>query len=258
VGIVANNVMGVTLLKQWASPSSSSGQCVLTECQGFDMRIVQLALPVSDVAQVEAYFRDTLQLPVAEGNVQIGWTRLRLRAAGADPVGGVHLAFNVPANRFAAATEWLLARAPLQRNAAGQAHFTFGDAWASESIYFEGPDGLILELIGRRRLPASERAGPFHGGELTCISEVGLPTADVAQLHARAEAALGLQPLSPPTPHFAALGDDEGLLIVVDATRAWFPEQKVLPNARGIEVTLTGVKRSELADEQEGWRVEAR
>lgn len=225
--------------------------------QGFDMRILQLVLPVSDVAEVGAYFSDVLQLPVNGDSVQIGWTRLQLRAAGSDPVGGVHLAFNVPANRFVAATEWLLARAPLQTDAKGEAHFTFGDAWASESIYFEGPDGLILELIGRRRLPASERAGPFHGSELTCVSEVGLPTADVPALRARAEAALALRPLSTPTPHFAALGDDEGLLIAVDATRAWFPEQKVLPNARGIKVTLGDVGAGALVDPALGWKVVA-
>lgn len=222
------------------------------------MRILQLALPVSDVAQVAAYFSDVLQLPVNGDSVQIGWTRLQLRAAGSDPVGGVHLAFNVPANRFVAATEWLLARAPLQTNAKGEAHFTFGDAWASESIYFEGPDGLILELIGRRRLPASDRTGPFHGSELTCVSEVGLPVADVPALHTRAEAALGLKPLSPPTPHFAALGDDAGLLIVVDATRAWFPEQRVLPNAHGIEVRVEEVAPGELEDGSHGWRVVSR
>jgi catechol-2,3-dioxygenase len=222
------------------------------------MRILQLALPVSDVAQVAAYFSDVLQLPVNGDSVQIGWTRLQLRAAGSDPGGGVHLAFNVPANRFVAATEWLLARAPLQTNAKGEAHFTFGDAWASESIYFEGPDGLILELIGRRRLPASDRTGPFHGSELTCVSEVGLPVADVPALHARAKAALELKPLSPPTPHFAALGDDEGLLIVVDATRAWFPEQRVLPNAHGIEVRVEEVAPGELEDGSHGWRVVSR
>lgn len=222
------------------------------------MRILHIALPVSDVAQVGAYFSDVLQLPVNGNSVQIGWTRLQLRAAGSDPVGGVHLGFNVPANRFAAATEWLLARAPLQTNAKGEAHFTFGDAWASESIYFEGPDGLILELIGRRRLPATDRTGPFHGSELTCVSEVGLPTADVPALHARAEASLALRPLSPPTPHFAALGDDEGLLIVVDATRAWFPEQRVLPNARGIEVAAGDVLPGDLEDRSHGWRVVSR
>ncbi len=198
-----------------------------------------------------------MQLPVTGSAVQIGWTTLQLRDAGSDPVGGVHLAFNVPADRFEAATTWLLERSPLQRNAKGEAHFTFGGRWESESIYYDGPDALILELIGRRRLPASGRTGAFHGSELTCISEVGLPTADVAALTARAEAAFGLQPFSPPTPHFAALGDDEGLLIVVDATRHWFPEQKVLPNARGIEVTLGDVDAGQLADDVEGWQLTA-
>ncbi|WP_421567868.1 VOC family protein [Stenotrophomonas sp. PD6] len=221
------------------------------------MRIHTIQLPVSDVAQVGGYFAEVLQLPVQEDVVRIGWTALQLHAAGNDPVGGVHLAFNVPADRFNAATEWLLARTPLQRNAAGEAHFTFGGRWDSESIYFDGPDGLILELIGRRRLPASGRVGAFHGSELTCVSEVGLPTADVAALGARAEAAFGLGYLSPPVPHFAAVGDDEGLLIVVDATRRWFPEQKVLPNARGIAVTLGDVRTGELDDPEQGWRVAA-
>ncbi|MGH8036130.1 MAG: VOC family protein [Stenotrophomonas sp.] len=221
------------------------------------MRIHTIQLPVSDVAQVSGYFAEVLQLPLQDDVVLIGWTALQLRPAGSDPVGGVHLAFNVPADRFNAATEWLLERTPLQRNAAGEAHFMFGGRWDSESIYFDGPDGLILELIGRRRLPASGRVGAFNGSELTCVSEVGLPTADVAALGARAEAAFGLGYLSPPVPHFAAVGDDEGLLIVVDATRRWFPEQKVLPNARGIVVTLGDVRAGELDDPEQGWRVTA-
>jgi catechol-2,3-dioxygenase len=221
------------------------------------MRIHALQLPVSDVAQIGGYFAEVLQLPVQDDVVRIGWTALQLRPADDDPIGGVHLAFNVPADRFNAATEWVLARTPLQRNAAGETHFTFGGRWDSESIYFDGPDGLILELIGRRRLPASGRVGAFHGSELTCVSEVGLPTADVAALGARAEAAFGLGYLSPPVPHFAAVGDDEGLLIVVDATRRWFPEQKVLPNARGIGVTLGDVRAGELDDPEQGWRVAA-
>lgn len=221
------------------------------------MRIHTLQLPVSDVAQVGAYFAEVLQLPVQDDVVRIGWTGVQLRPAGSDPVGGVHLAFNVPADRFEASTAWLLARTPLQRNAKGEAHFTFGGRWESESIYFDGPDGLILELIGRRRLPASGRVGAFHGSELTCVSEVGLPTADVAALSARAEAAFGLGYLSPPVPHFAALGDDEGLLIVVDATRRWFPEEKVLPNARGIVVTLGDVAAGALDDPAHGWHLRA-
>lgn len=221
------------------------------------MRIHSLQLPVSNVARVGSYFAEVLQLPVRDDAVRIGWTTLQLRPAGDDPVGGVHLAFNVPADRFEAATAWLLARTPLQRTAEGETLFTFGGRWESESIYFDGPDGLILELIGRRRLPASGRVGQFHGSELTCVSEVGLPTADVAASSACAQATFGLDPLSPPVPHFAALGDDEGVLIVVDATRRWFPEQRVLPNARGIAVTLGNVTAGQLGDPARGWHLRA-
>ncbi|HEX8538885.1 MAG TPA: hypothetical protein VF664_15550, partial [Cystobacter sp.] len=57
-----------------------------------------------------------------------------------------------------------------------------------------------------------------------------------------------------PTPHFAALGDDEGLLIVVDASRRWFPEQRVLPNARGLRLRLADVgAAATLEDATHGW-----
>ncbi|MCC7634396.1 VOC family protein [Stenotrophomonas rhizophila] len=223
------------------------------------MRIEHLTLPVSDPTAMAGYFQHTLELPVEHDRVQLGWTTLQLLPAGGLPVGGVHLAFNVPHNRFAQATAWLDARAQRQRNAEGQQHFTFGGRWDSESIYFTGPDGLILELIGRRRLPGSERRGAFHGSEITCISEVGLPAASVADVQARADAVFGLQPLSPPTPRFAALGDDEGLLIVTDATRRWFPEQRVLPNAQGLHVRVSGVTAAAavLDDAALGWCVQS-
>lgn len=220
------------------------------------MRIEHLTLPVSDLAAVAAYFRDVLQLPVDGDRVQVGWSALQLVPAGELPVGGVHLAFNVPHNRFTEATAWLDARATRQRNAEGKEHFTFEGRWDSESIYFTGPDGLILELIARRRLPASALHGAFHGSEMTCISEVGLPTVSVAVTQGRIEATFGLEPLSPPTPYFAPMGDDEGLLIVADVTRRWFPEQRSLPNARGVQARLSGVTAgAERIDAALGWRM---
>ena len=218
------------------------------------MRIHELILPVSDLPAAVRYFRDVLQLEVDNDRVRIGWSSVQLQSAGDLPVGGVHLAFNVPHNRFAEATAWLDARAERQRDAEGREHFTFEGRWDAESVYFTGPDGLILELIARRRLPASDRQGDFHGSEMTCLSEVGLPTTQVDVVQARAHAAFGLLPLSPPTPHFAALGDDEGLLIVVDASRRWFPEQRVLPNARGLRLRLADVgAAATLEDATHGW-----
>ncbi|MDN8644580.1 VOC family protein [Stenotrophomonas indicatrix] len=222
------------------------------------MRLLHLSLPVSDVASVAAYFRDVLQLEVAGDQVRIGWSTIQLQPANGRPVGGVHLAFNVPDNRFADAMSWLRARTPLQCNPEGLDYFALESSWQSQSVYFTGPDGLILELIGRRRLPASDRAGAFHGSELTCLSEVGLPSHDVDAVREQSNQRFGLRPISPPSPQFAPMGDDEGLLIVVAADRLWFPEQKDLPNAQGLQLQVADVSgRGELHDAALGWRVQA-
>ncbi len=222
------------------------------------MRLLHLSLPVSDVASVAAYFRDVLQLEVAGDQVRIGWSTIQLQPANGRPVGGVHLAFNVPDNRFADAMRWLRARTPLQCNPEGLDYFALESSWQSQSVYFTGPDGLILELIGRRRLPAGDRSGAFHGSELTCLSEVGLPSHDVDAVREQASQRFGRRPISPPSPQFAPMGDDEGLLIVVAADRRWFPEQKDLPNAQGLQLQVADVSgRGELHDAALGWRVQA-
>lgn len=227
--------------------------------QRLNMRIRNLTLSVSDPDSVARYFRDALQLPVHEYQVVIGWSTITLAPADARPVGGVHLAFNVPDNRFAEAMSWLRARTPLQRSPDGKDYFALESSWQSQSVYFTGPDGLILELIGRRRLPASSHVGPFDGSELTCLSEVGLPVADVPTTQRVLSERFGLQPLSEPSQVFAPMGDDEGLLILVDATRHWFPEKVDLPNAQGLVVEIEARHgAAEVADAGQGWSVHSR
>lgn len=136
------------------------------------MRLLHLTLPVSDVGTVAAWFHDVLQLRVVGNHVHIGWSTIELQAANGQPLGGVHLAFNVPDNRFNEAMTWLRERVPLQRNPEGIDYFALESNWQSQSVYFTGPDGLILELIGRKRLPASTHGGAFHGSELTCPCRV--------------------------------------------------------------------------------------
>ncbi|AWH26947.1 hypothetical protein [Stenotrophomonas sp. YAU14D1_LEIMI4_1] len=220
------------------------------------MRLLHLTLPVSNVETVADYFRDVLQQRVIGHHVHIGWSTIDLQPAGTRATGGVHLAFNVPDNRFPEAMGWLRERTPLQRNPEGVDYFALESSWQSQSVYFTGPDGLILELIGRKRLPAGTHTGAFHGSELQCLSEVGLPSDDVDAVRADVSARFGLQPLSPPSAQFAPMGDDEGLLIVVAADRRWFPEQKDLPNAQGLVLQIGGVAGSgELHDHGRGWRV---
>lgn len=153
----------------------------------------------------------------------------------------------------------MAARAPLQRSPDGKEYFALESSWQSQSVYFTGPDGLILELIGRKRLPASSRTGDFDGSEITCLSEVGLPAADVPATQRVLSERFELAPLSEPSPVFAPMGDDEGLLIVVDASRHWFPEQVDLPNAQGLALEIEAPHgAAEVADAGQGWIVRSR
>ncbi|KSV88896.1 VOC family protein [Sinorhizobium sp. GL28] len=222
------------------------------------MRINRLTLPASDVSKSTAFFRDVLELPTAGNSIQVGWSEIRLTSAVGDAPHGVHLAFNVPYDRFDAAIEWLKERTPLQREPDSGECFVLEGHWQSKSIYFDGPDSSVLELIGRRRLigPAGKR--PFSGADLSCLSEVGLPTEDVGSVVAEAARTFWVETLGPASPGFAAIGSDEGLLIAVAPSRPWFPEKRQLPSAKGLEIWLGGVDApGAMSDLANGWKIQA-
>ncbi|WP_369941203.1 VOC family protein [Xanthomonas medicagonis] len=219
------------------------------------MRITHIRLSSNDPTASAAFYRDVLHLPVDGACVSVGWSRLDLVAADA-PVGSAHLAFNIPPARFAAACDWLSQRVPLLRDPLGESRFSLGAAWQSQSVYFAGPDGAVLELIARQPLQVEAVAdGAFSAAELLCISEVGLPSAQVAAVAAAAQAGMAVPAFMPPSDVFAPLGDHEGLLILVDAQRRWFPEQRQLPFAHGVRVLVEGVRGGQALRDAAGWEV---
>ncbi len=223
------------------------------------MRIRKLTLPTTDVTSASRFFGEELQLNPSGADVAIGWSVIELVEHESASAGGVHLAFNVPFNRFRAAKEWLLERRPLQTDMNGRDVFAFDESWDAESIYFAGPDASILELIARRRLPPSDRHGPFHGSEILCLSEVGLATSNVAAACEHMVDAFGIEPLGDPREEFAALGDDEGLLIVTHRGRPWFPEGRQLPCASGLVVHIQTLRPSSFASSAEdNWAVHSK
>jgi catechol 2,3-dioxygenase-like lactoylglutathione lyase family enzyme len=147
------------------------------------MRLSHIELPSSDVAACVAFFRDVLQLRATGHTVHAGWTDIAVVPATRISEGAVHLAFNVPHARFAAACEWIAGRALLLRDPLGEGRFRIGAPWDSESVYFAGPHDAVFELIARKPLAMGGAAsGAFHGSEIACVSEVGLPTDDVPAL----------------------------------------------------------------------------
>ncbi|MFL5808344.1 MAG: hypothetical protein ACJ749_02420, partial [Flavisolibacter sp.] len=98
--------------------------------------------------------------------------------------------------------------------------------WNAEAVHFFDNNRNILELIARRDLDnASQR--PFGPGSFLGISEAGIVTDNVKATSSALMKGFGLEYFSrqPALQHFAAIGDDEGLFIVVSKNRNWFPTQ---------------------------------
>lgn len=190
------------------------------------MQLTSVSLPVLDLARVAAFYRDVLSLHVtSSGNtahVHAGATRLELRAENGTAAAH-HLAFTIPTGKFAAAKAWLRDRAALLLAGDGQDEFETSQSWNAHSVYFEGPEKAVLELIERRDLD-NTTAGTFSAADLLSISEVGIAVPDVAATARNLQRSAGVAPYGDePGKNFAAVGDVHGLLILVSPGRMWFP-----------------------------------
>lgn len=90
-----------------------------------------------------------------------------------------HFAFNIPANQFREAKEWLKEKTTLLlEDGENEADFSF---WPAHACYFEDPAGNIVELIARYNVsPNSE--SPFSVNNILNISEIGLIVQDVPKV----------------------------------------------------------------------------
>ena len=191
---------------------------------GMNMRIAELRLPTSDLAALQSFYTGILELALMahgddEFTVRAGASRLSFFATRA-VVPPQHLAFTIPRNQLGTAKRWLRGRAALLTQD-GQDEFSSAD-WQAQQVYFRDPAGNILEFIARQTLE-NDLPGPFDAGRIVSVSEVGLPTDDVPGTVAALAATFGLAPYGEASDTFTAVGDAEGLLIVVRAGRIWFP-----------------------------------
>jgi catechol 2,3-dioxygenase-like lactoylglutathione lyase family enzyme len=188
------------------------------------MRIRQVALTVNRLDETASFYREVLLLPVTaqarRTTVTVGSSRLVLEPG--DPFPGVHhLAFGVAPADFQRARTWLGERVePIVVD--GSEVVEGPEGWHSQSVYFLGPEGIVLELIARQA--DREIAGSTGDAvRLLCISEVGVGVPDVGEgVHALTRE-LGVPAFPPQGTHFAPVGGHDGLVILVDEQRIWFP-----------------------------------
>lgn len=206
------------------------------------MQIERLDVLVTDLDEAVGFYRDLLDLKVEEVEdkaiVFIGCSVLRLIPDSAS-VSRDHLAFLVPANRFEEAKAWLQERTGLLDDD-GQVEFRGPHGWNSNSVYFRGPSGALLELIAHFDL-ANDTPLPFSATDLLAVCEVGIAVPDVRQaaelLRTRADLAAFA---NPPSKDFAAVGDREGRLILAAVGRPWRPTRDLTARPGRLIIRATG------------------
>jgi len=215
-----------------------------------DIRQVQLATrSLADTARFYERLGCSVEIVDTTVRIVVGSTLLVFRELP-EMTGALHLAITIPTGTFDAAKAWIAGLTTVL-GTADQDEFEGPPNWNSRSVYFEGPDHQLLELIerrdlesGARRVGAGDGTGTDTGSDsdagvpLVSVSEVGVPVPDVLGA-ASALRRAGLEPYAnPPGESFAAVGDVDGLVILVSPDRRWFPTGDRSPSSAPVVIDV--------------------
>lgn len=133
-----------------------------------------------------------------------------------------HFAFNIPSAQLTAALAFLLERKiPVLENGEGYV-YTFED-WNAQAVYFMDAENNILECIARANLVHLSGKDVFSAKSIDGISEIGIVTDDMNSCLKSIRQNAGYPIWRETGDNFKALGDENGLFILVSEGRNWYP-----------------------------------
>ena len=198
------------------------------------MLIKEIKLLTNTLAETKYFYHQILGFPIIieEKNLisfQTGFSLLTFQEANEkNPV--YHFAFNIPCNKIEEALHWLELKTEIIK-ADGETEIVDFKNWNAKAIYFLDNNGNILELIARSDLKNEDNKG-FTSNSFVSISEMAIVIDNVVKTANDLIQSLNISYFDKqkPAEEFAALGDDNGLLILSKAGRNWFltdsPSQK--------------------------------
>ena len=193
------------------------------------MRILKLSLLTADIDATANFYQNILGLSLIEKNknsasFQAGSSVLRfISVKDIHPI--YHFAFNIPCNQIEQALQWAKGKVEIIPETDNNIIADFKN-WNARAFYFYDNNRNIVEFIARFDLN-NDSNQPFTGPSIASVSEAGIPVNDVQQAcnELKIKYRLDYFTKQPPLNGFAAVGDDEGLLIMVDINRNWYPTQ---------------------------------
>lgn len=195
------------------------------------MIIRMLTIETLHIAELHGFYCEVLGLALTDEDdhsftVKAGQTDIRVQqhTKANEPL--YHIAFNIPANKIEEASAWIATKAQRLYLADYNGFIADFTNWHAKSVYFYDPAGNVIELIARFDLNNGTEE-PFNAGQFLSVSEVGLVFAgDEFECQVQKvcdEFNLSYFSKQPALGHFKAVGDDEGLFIIVPENRVWYP-----------------------------------
>ncbi|WP_026914989.1 VOC family protein [Christiangramia portivictoriae] len=188
------------------------------------MKIHKLCLYTSDIPRQYSFYKDLLGMEIIcyeedHFEIQCGFSILRFEYR--EQYEPTHFAFHIPDEQEQEALNWLQTIVPvLQYN--DQYIIDFSN-WNAKSVYFYDKDRNIVEFISRRNFRKPE-LGVFSAESVIGIAEIGLATRNIKEIFKPLNVEVDLHKYDGDYEHFCAIGEDSGLLIVVNsANKEWFP-----------------------------------
>jgi catechol 2,3-dioxygenase-like lactoylglutathione lyase family enzyme len=193
------------------------------------MKLEHIQIQTSNIKQTAAFYQEILGLSIIENDsesisVKAGNSILKF-IENPQFKSIYHFAFNIPKNKLDEAIEWYKNKVNLI-TIENQNVITHFENWNAHAVYFYDNNGNLLEFIARHDLNNTQTE-EFSSKSILNISEIGIVNENPLELGNQLITKHGLSFFSKNNNSevFSAIGDDEGLLILVRPNRNWYPTQ---------------------------------
>lgn len=223
------------------------------------MEILEIEILTDDIVETEKFYANSLGLQITDKNhksisFQAGQSTLTfLKSNKLNPK--YHFAFNIPNNKFDEAIIWTKSRVNLIEIDDNSIVANF-ESWNAKAIYFYDNNKNILEFIVRLDLNNFTDKS-FNISSILSISEIGIVGDKPVKLADKLLADNDLYFFAKGTKseNFAALGNDNGLCIIVETGRKWYPtEQQAEKHYTRIKISTDGLIREIILNEENASR----
>jgi hypothetical protein len=195
------------------------------------MLFKEIILQTKNINELYDFYKNKLQLKVVKPNattvsIVAGKTTLIFEQTNNTAKPFYHFAFNIPFDKIEEALQWLKDKIELLWIEEYKNYIAEFTGWNARSVYFSDAAGNIVELIARFDLhdEVNEAFSPQH---IRNVSEIGIVVPaeqfDISLDEMMQQYQLEYFSRQQPLKYFRAIGNNEGLFIVVPEHRNWYP-----------------------------------